>query len=215
MALRKQKEAVATYKKALKIGRYPFLLEALGEALAASGDLEKAANRYAEAIEMHPRMASAYVALANIETARGRSSVATQLLDKALKLGVKDPNLFFGRGRLAAAGGDLDAALSYFDQALKQNPDMAAAFEGRGKALYQMGRADAALAPSPSPPAATQGVEAVRPTRVLDRPGRCSPRSAGPFSPQERALPHRHSRSTPTMHPPILAAVGAAMPAQP
>ncbi len=146
MALRRPGEAVAVYENALKLGRYPFLLEQLGEALAVSGRLEEAVSRLGEAIDLNPRMASAYVTLANLETARGRSKQAARLFDKALKLGVRDPNLFFGRGRLAAASGDLAGALSFFDEALRQNPDMAEAFEGRGKALYQLGRADEALA---------------------------------------------------------------------
>lgn len=74
----------------------------------------------------------AYVAIADLESDRGRYRDAIHMYDEAIKLDPDSPGVYFNRGTAKNAIGSFEAAIEDFDQAIRFAPFLAAAYSNRG-----------------------------------------------------------------------------------
>jgi len=81
-----------------------------GRALEALGDLDRAADRFADALREQPKLAVAALARARVLARRGRAAEARRTLDDYLRLVPNDGAAWAASGRLALEAGALDVA---------------------------------------------------------------------------------------------------------
>lgn len=138
--------AQTQYEAALKIAPSDYLFVDLGQALSKEKKAAEARKQFEAALSVNPRFVQAYLSWASMELAAGETAKATEVLDRAIKADVRDPNIFLIRGKLAAAANDLSSALTFFQYAIEQNPDLVDAHKERGHALYLMKQMDSSIA---------------------------------------------------------------------
>ncbi len=90
----------------------------LGYVLERQGELEAAAERYAEAVELAPRATAPKVRLARTLLELDRRNEAVQLFEELADRTASAAVAHFGLGRLAARRGDSRAAVEHFERTL-------------------------------------------------------------------------------------------------
>lgn len=94
----------------------------LGYVLERQGELEAAAERYADAVELAPRASAPKVRLARTLLELDRRDEARRLFEELVERDASAAVAHFGLGRLAARRGDSGAAVKHFEQTLSLQP---------------------------------------------------------------------------------------------
>ncbi len=113
--------------------------------LHRAGRLDEAAPLYRYVAKHFPDQPDAFHLQGLIALAKGDTRLATDLIDRAIKLDPADPSYRFNKGVALKAQNRLDAALAAFDKALALKPDYAEAWFERGNVLVALGQAEAAV----------------------------------------------------------------------
>ncbi len=98
------------------------LLNNEGYLFWARGDLDRAGERFREAVALHPRLAEAYVNLGVIAGERGDEAAAREHFTRALRWIPGDGPILFNRSLAALRAGRLMEALEDMDRGLCANP---------------------------------------------------------------------------------------------
>jgi tetratricopeptide (TPR) repeat protein/mono/diheme cytochrome c family protein len=114
--------------------------------LLQKGELERAIERYGEAITLDPRSALAYNNRGLALKRKGELELAIADFSAAVRLDPRFAVAYHNRGSAHQAKGELDKAISNFNESLRIDPGSAVAFNNRGYALFEKGNVDKALA---------------------------------------------------------------------
>lgn len=109
---------------------------ALGDLYRTRSDADKAFEHYTRALEDPALRPDAYIGLAKVASAQGRSDVALDYFERARKLAPNDPRLFRERGFHYYANGDLPAAIASLRTTVTLRPDDYRSWSSLG-GLYQ------------------------------------------------------------------------------
>ena len=120
-----------------------FLQKAI--ALHQGGNLQQAARRYQQIIDLSPDHFDATHLLAVVNAQVGQHERARVLFDRALALQPGHAEAHFNKGTMEKAEGKLLAAVGDFSLALKTAPDHLGALNNRSLALQDMQRLEEAL----------------------------------------------------------------------
>lgn len=139
------KNAVAALQRACALR--PTDAEALGTlggALAAQGDLQRAAACYREALHAQPRLAPLHSNLGDVLTRLGDGVAAEASCRQALLLQPGLASAHLNLGNALVAQGRIDAAIASYRQALALQPALAEAHHALGLAHKQLGELEQA-----------------------------------------------------------------------
>ena len=117
-----------------------------GVAYSLTGEFDRAAADFTEAIRLKPDDAAARYGRATAYIALGDYAGAIADFDAQIQLDPGDPYSFNGRGLAYDEQGDYERAIADQDEAIRLKPDFAAAFEMRGAAYYDERQFDRAIA---------------------------------------------------------------------
>ena len=119
-------------------------LGTLGGALAAQGDLQRAAACYREALHAQPRLAPLHSNLGDVLTRLGDGVAAEASCRQALLLQPGLASAHLNLGNALVAQGRIDAAIASYRQALALQPALAEAHHALGLAFKQQGELEQA-----------------------------------------------------------------------
>jgi Tfp pilus assembly protein PilF len=131
------------------------------------GHFDEANVRFDKALQLCPRLASAWAGKGLSSNALGQFQEALRCYDESLRLDPRDPAVWHDKGNTLSAIGRHEGAMSCFNEALILDPNDARAWNNKGGCLASLGRFDEArtcydnaLAIDPSYPLAwyAQGV---------------------------------------------------------
>ena len=108
--------------------------------LLALGRNEEGERERRRALALDPAQAMAASTLARLLRQRGERKEAEAVLDRALRAGAHESEIYLERGLARADSGGLEAALGDFREAARRNPVDPVPFENAAKATYQLGR---------------------------------------------------------------------------
>ncbi len=143
--LGRAREAV-TVLKPLAASTDPDSLDALGIALADSGDFAGARRNFSRALELDSTDPRALESLGVVALRERKPAEARDSFRKALAINPKLPGSLNGLGAAEAELGNPDAALEAWNAALTVNPDDLEALYNFGTAAARAGRPEAAAA---------------------------------------------------------------------
>lgn len=138
--------AIAAYQRALALVRAPALLNNLGNAQKAAGDLQSAQRSYEEATQLDPQFALALYNLGLCHRDQAHLDAAIHCLRQATLADTAMAAAHAELGALHKAQGDLDAALASTETAVSLNPNLVEARINLGALLVIRGSFHAALA---------------------------------------------------------------------
>ncbi|HKW01635.1 MAG TPA: tetratricopeptide repeat protein [Vicinamibacterales bacterium] len=140
-----------------------------GNALAATGELDPAADQLAEAARLMPGLSEAHVGLGGIRLRQDRAPEARAQFREALALEPGSAEAHDGLGSAFAMQGQLDAALAEYQEALRLKPSLATAHLNMGIVLAKKGETaraieevEKALSADPTLVAARRALEALK-----------------------------------------------------
>jgi tetratricopeptide (TPR) repeat protein len=135
-------QAELAYRQAIKAAPgQPGPHDSLGWVLFSLGEFEEAADEFARAMELDPGWADPYIGMAYIHLSNGNSQAAEQHFQTALNL-ASDPyfiaQAYYGLGSLAHQKDDLESAIAYYEQAVREDWQLAIAHMDMAIAYYAM-----------------------------------------------------------------------------
>jgi protein O-GlcNAc transferase len=139
-ALERTDDAVAAYRKALKIN--PDMADAwthFGTLLEAIGETEEGVGCYRRALAIDPDYAGAHAFLGVAMQAQGQLDLAQQSLERAVKLAPDNPEIYLQLGRCLHAQQKWLDAIACYQMVRRIEPEHAAATQ-----LYEQARAEIA-----------------------------------------------------------------------
>jgi tetratricopeptide (TPR) repeat protein len=122
------------------------VLNNLGAALKAKGDLNEAIETYHEAIRLNPDFGVAHQNLARALKDKGDLPGAVAEYQEALRCNPDDVKAYFGLGFVLAKLGKLNEAINAFRENVARRQDHAEGYYNLGLALRQRGDVDEAIA---------------------------------------------------------------------
>ncbi len=141
---KKYQEAVREYETAVRLD--PKNADAnllLGLTLANTGDLERAVQYSAAAVQLKPTYAG-YYNLGLIYANQGKFDQAVEAYEKAVQLNPKSYQTWYQLGLVYAAALKFDKAIEAYQKVLELNPKFPAAYQGLGGAYFWSGNTEAA-----------------------------------------------------------------------
>ena len=138
---------VAVVDKA--IARFPDNPEAYalrGRALRDLGQMDRALNDLARALELSPRLAEAYTVRGELHHRAGDTQKSVEDYTRAIELRAQAPTEHYNRGNALMDMQRFDEAIADYDAAITLRPDFAAAHHNRAMAYQRKGDAKRALA---------------------------------------------------------------------
>ncbi|HXR39991.1 MAG TPA: tetratricopeptide repeat protein, partial [Terracidiphilus sp.] len=139
-------EVALGYQKTLRENsRHQQALVGMSLVALASRQPEAAVKMASAAVEVAPRMGTAWVALGQAFKAAGRMEIAESAYAQAIRLDGMNELARLGLGELKVATGRPEEAVQEFELALCRNPALVAAHLGLGNALALSGRNEEAL----------------------------------------------------------------------
>jgi tetratricopeptide (TPR) repeat protein len=139
-ALERTDDAVAAYRKALKIN--PDMADAwthFGTLLEAIGETEEGVACYRRALAIDPNYAGAHAFLGVAMQAQGQLDLAQQSLERAVQLAPENPEIYLQLGRCLHAQQKWLDAIACYQMVRRIEPEHAAATQ-----LYEQARAEIA-----------------------------------------------------------------------
>jgi len=119
---------------------------ALADALAKSGETERAIAEWREVIRLQPRRGVAWSNLGTLLAERGRGDEARQMLAKAVEIEPDNPRLLVGVAQAERALGEPEAAIGHLEEAARVAPAEFRLAATLGILLLEQGRRDEAEA---------------------------------------------------------------------
>ena len=139
-------EVALGYQQTLKQNpRQPQALVGMSLVALASNQAEAAVKMATAAVEVAPRMGTAWVALGQAFKAAGRKENSESAYNRAIRLDGMNELARLGLGELKIATGRIEEAMQEFELALRRKPALVAAHLGLGNALAVSGRNEEAL----------------------------------------------------------------------
>jgi tetratricopeptide (TPR) repeat protein len=139
-------EVALGYRKTLEQNpRHPEALVGMCLVALASRQVDAAVEMASAAVEVAPRMGTAWVALGQAQKAAGQSGEAERAYARAIRLDGMNELARLGLGELKIATGRPEEAIVDFELALRRKPALVAANLGLGNALAVLGRNEEAL----------------------------------------------------------------------
>jgi len=117
----------------------------LGQALASSGRIEEAIERFRQALERKSDLAEAHASLGGLLQTGGRLDEAVAHYQQALRSAPNLPEANNNLGSVLAARGQLEPAARLFRRALSVRPNFVDAHNNLGHVLQRMGQLDEAI----------------------------------------------------------------------
>ncbi len=117
----------------------------LGVALAKSGEKEKAASHYSEAIRMKPNFDNAHYNLGNYLASKGRTAEAITHYSEAIRIKPNYSKAHNNLGAMLASQGKFSEAIVQYEKALRIEPANASFHYNLGLALASLNRHDEAI----------------------------------------------------------------------
>ncbi|HVY57720.1 MAG TPA: tetratricopeptide repeat protein [Xanthobacteraceae bacterium] len=114
--------------------------------LHRNGELERAAQIYAQVLAGDPANPDAAHLLGVVRLQQGRPAEALGLIAVALRAKPRSPGILSNQGLVLEALGRPEEAIASYDLAIAHKPQDAEILENRGNALFRLGRFDDALA---------------------------------------------------------------------
>jgi choline-sulfatase len=137
--------ALATLDKALKLSpQLDFLHLERGDLLLGQGKKEEAVQAYRLALGLHPRLAKAWLKLAEIELRAGRPAEEEKLLKEAVAAGTASAAIEARLGEVNLRRGNLEAADRHLEAATRLLPQWGAPWKLWAQVARQQGRNDIA-----------------------------------------------------------------------
>jgi tetratricopeptide (TPR) repeat protein len=144
-----QEEACEAFTRAIRnapmTSRGP-IYAARGVARQALGDLEGARTDFTHAIDLNPRLTSAYSNRARVRKELGDLDGALADFDRAIEIDPQNAIIFNNRSDLQRRRNDLDSALADANRALEIEPDFTHALLSRSLAYKKKGEPQKSLA---------------------------------------------------------------------
>jgi tetratricopeptide (TPR) repeat protein len=124
-------QAEAAYRQAIGIAPgQPGPHESLAWVLYSMGDMDEASAEFGRAMELDPDWADPYLGMGYIHLARGDHPLSEQAFQTALRL-AEEPGLtgqaYYGLGILSHQRDDLETAIAYYEQAVREDWQLAGA----------------------------------------------------------------------------------------
>ncbi len=116
-----------------------------GSELHALGRYEEAISRFDKALEVYPRLASAWAGKGLASNALGQYEEAIRCYDESLRLDPRDPAVWHDKANTLCAVGRLEGGLNCYNEALILDPRDAKAWNNKGICLASLGRAEEAV----------------------------------------------------------------------
>ncbi len=138
--------AIAAYQRALTLVRAPALLNNLGNAQKAAGDIHSAQRSYEEATQLNPQFSLALYNLGLCHRDQAHMDAAIGFLRQATLADVGMAAAHAELGALYKAQGDMDAALASTKTAVRLDPNLVEARINLGAMLVIRGSFQEALA---------------------------------------------------------------------
>jgi tetratricopeptide (TPR) repeat protein len=104
-----------------------YLQAILADVLVRADRVDEGEQAARKALKRDERFVPAIVALAKASLRRGRNELAESMLDQALEINKKYPEVHFLKGKIAQGKGDLGTALAAYKKAVDLRPDYAEA----------------------------------------------------------------------------------------
>lgn len=115
------------------------------DALARTGDLAAAEQRFSRAMELNPKLALAWVGRGAARALQGKDDPAYMDLLRATQVQPDLADTHASLGCLEVMLQNAEGALASFNEALRLDPTSALAYNGRGCARYGLGKPDEAF----------------------------------------------------------------------
>jgi tetratricopeptide (TPR) repeat protein len=136
-------QAAEAYRQAISAAPgQPDPHDSLGWVLYSLGNFEEAAAEFSQAIELDPDWSDPYIGMAYVHLSTGDSESAERDFQTALNL-ADEPyfaaQAFYGLGNLAHQRDDLNSAIAYYEQAVREDWQLAIAHMDMSIAYYAMG----------------------------------------------------------------------------
>ncbi|MBF0212098.1 MAG: tetratricopeptide repeat protein [Magnetococcales bacterium] len=112
----------------------------LGACLSAAGRLDEAEQCLLTALRLQPNLAEAHINLGNLRLDQGKMAEAVECYLRGVRLNPNLKNGYHNLGVIVQGLGDHEAALSYFQEALRCDPESAISHMGRAASLLKTGR---------------------------------------------------------------------------
>ncbi len=116
-----------------------------GTAYVETGQTEKAAMDFQEAISINPKLITAYLNLASIQYIQKDYESSLENAGRALMINPQNAMGYYAKGLVYAARFQFDSALENFSQALTYDPRNAASYCSRGNIYAERGETEKAL----------------------------------------------------------------------
>jgi tetratricopeptide (TPR) repeat protein len=127
------------------VGKYPRMLQNLGEAYSGERRYDDAVRCFREALEIDHAYGVAHASLGNVYFRQGALAKAAEEFDQAQLLETKNPAVFCAYGAVELTRSRSEHAAVLFRRALELKPDSAEAHAGLGQALAMQGQRDQAI----------------------------------------------------------------------
>jgi len=116
-----------------------------GNALYDLGKHEEAINAYNKAIELNPKLASAWYNKGVALTNQGKDDEAIVAYDKAIEIDPKHASAWYNKGNALYNIGKYEEAIIAYDKAIEIGPQLADAWNNKGIALTNLEKYDDAI----------------------------------------------------------------------
>jgi tetratricopeptide (TPR) repeat protein len=145
--LQRWADASAAYERALALDpENAEVLNAIGYARTAMGEIDKGIEYYRQALRFAPRLEQAHVNLANALAEQGRYDEAIAHYLEALVINPESWDADYGWGWVCARQGKIEEAVQRFRDAVRKHPDHVEARNYLGYLLLESGDVNGAIA---------------------------------------------------------------------
>ena len=140
------KNTEVLFRHALAVTEGNYLAhKAVGDVLAADGNVDEAMSQYAEAIRLKPSYAEAHNNLANALDKKGQLDERINHYEEAIRLKPDYAEAHYNLANILRQKGRIDEAINHYEEAIRRKPDDAEARNNFGAALDAKGRSDEAI----------------------------------------------------------------------
>jgi tetratricopeptide (TPR) repeat protein len=147
LSVKKEPDAAIAHYLAARVTRpvHRSVLNNLGIALKARGELDEAIKCYREAVRLDPTYAPVHYNLGNALNAKGEWAGAVASFREVTRLDPTDVQAHSNLGNALRANGDLAGAIASYREAIRLDPKLAPPHNNLGNALRARGKLDEAI----------------------------------------------------------------------
>lgn len=120
-------------------------LEKEADAFKAKGQLQRAVDKYLEALRLYPAFLRALSSMGDVQQQLGNVAQAAKVLEYAARLYPKDASAQFNLGVVYNSMGDAERAMAAYRLAIDLEPDFVPVYFNLGTVLFSVNRMSAAI----------------------------------------------------------------------